>query len=41
MTYLLVMGGIKVSHYHVRVYMCFQVISSMFDKVGCTDIGCI
>jgi hypothetical protein len=42
MTYLLVMGGNKVSHYHwVGVYMCFLVLQHMFDEIGCTDVGCI
>jgi hypothetical protein len=35
MTYLLVMGSIKVSHYHcVGVYICFHVLQSMFDGLA-------
>jgi hypothetical protein len=42
MTYLLVIGGIKVSHYHcVGVYICFYVLQGMFDEIGYIDVGCI
>jgi hypothetical protein len=33
---------IKVSHYHcVGVHICFLGLQSMFDEIGCTDVGCI
>jgi hypothetical protein len=42
MTYLLVMGGIKVSYRHcVGVYICFSVLQSMVDETGCIDVGYI
>jgi hypothetical protein len=42
MTYLLVMGGMKVSHCHcVGVYICSYVLQSMFDEIVCIDIVCI
>jgi hypothetical protein len=36
MTYLLVIWGFKVSYYHcVGVYICFQVLQSVIDEIGC------
>jgi hypothetical protein len=40
MTYLLVMGGIKVSHYHcIGGYKCFKVHKSVFEEIGWTRLG--
>jgi hypothetical protein len=34
------MGDIKVSHYEWSLYVLLSLLS-MFDEIGCTEIGCI